>query len=374
MIPQDITIEHIRGAIRRVRRDGVPGRRRSRGYCLIDQDCHFPPKYIISLAYEIASGRTLRSDEFVGGQQSNDFLRSRGFCVSECDCQGILQEAEARRLVVDGTRYLRRGRQTQQVGVRSASAGEAPQPSNRSANDRKIKDRLLEFSESIDPRELVPTAVPEAASVISDPFAFLLACSLDRGVKAEVAWTIPYDLEQALGHLDPNLLHEMSTGDLDRVIQTLPRKPRYGRAARTVKDLAAIVVKECGGDAKRVWQGRTACELHDKMRKIYGVGPGIASMVALLLERVYGLRFDDLDRRSIDIKPDVHTKRVLYRLGAAAGRDNDVAVAAARRLNPEYPGALDSALWIVGRRWCRQRVPDCKLCELAAVCEQVGVR
>lgn len=379
MIPQDITIEHIRGAIRRVRREGVPGRRRSRGYCLIDHDCHFPPKYIISLAYEIVSGRTLRSDEFVGGQQSNDFLRSRGFCVSECDCHGILRETEARRLVVDGPRRLRRGRHTQQISCpqaegRSAAAREALQPSNRSANDRKIKNRLLEFSESIDPRELVPTAVPEAASFVSDPFAFLLACSLDRGVKAEVAWTIPYDLEQALGHLDPHLLHEMSAGDLDRVIQTLPRKPRYGRAARTVKDLAAIVVKECGGDAKRMWQGRTACELHDKMRQIYGVGPGIASMVALLLERVYRLRFGDLDRRSIDIKPDVHTKRVLYRLGAAAGRDNDVAVAAARRLNPEYPGALDSALWIVGRRWCREHTPDCKSCELAAVCEQVGVR
>jgi len=45
--------------------------------------------------------------------------------------------------------------------------------------------------------------VPEAAPIIfSDPFAFLLACSLDRGTKAEVVWTIPYDLTQALGGLD----------------------------------------------------------------------------------------------------------------------------------------------------------------------------
>ena len=286
--------------------------------------------------------------------------------------------AEARRLVADGPRQLQHGRQTRerhpQAGVRSASAVETPQSRARSANDRRIKNRLLEFSKSIDPRELVPTVVPEAASLISDPFAFLLACSLDRGVKAEVAWTIPYDLKRALGSLDPYFLHEMSTGVLDSVIQTLPRRPRYGRAARTVKNLAAIVVEECGGDAKRVWQGRTARELRDTMRRIYGVGPEIASMVALLLERVYGLRFDDLDRRSINIKADVHTKRVLYRLGAAAGRDNGVAVAAARRLNPEYPGALDSALWIVGRRWCREHGPDCKSCELAAVCEQVGVR
>ena len=185
MIPQDITIEHIRGAIRRVRRDGVPGRRRSRGYCLIDHDCHFPPKYIISLAYKIVSGRTLRSDEFVGGQQSNDFLRSRGFCVSECDCHGILRETEARRLVVDGPRRLRRGRHTQQISCpqaegRSASAREALQPSNRSANDRKIKNRLLEFSESIDPRELVPTAVPEAASFVIRSVCFPVGLQLGQ--------------------------------------------------------------------------------------------------------------------------------------------------------------------------------------------------
>jgi len=76
MIPQDITAEHVRGAMRRIRRDGVSRRRRSRGYCLVEDGWHFPPKYTIGLAYEMATGRPLRSDEFLGGQQSNDFLRS----------------------------------------------------------------------------------------------------------------------------------------------------------------------------------------------------------------------------------------------------------------------------------------------------------
>ena len=62
--------------MRRIRRDGVSRRRRSRGYCLVEDGWHFPPKYTIGLAYEMATGRPLRSDEFLGGQQSNDFLRS----------------------------------------------------------------------------------------------------------------------------------------------------------------------------------------------------------------------------------------------------------------------------------------------------------
>ena len=73
MIPQDITAEHVRGAMRRIRRDGVPRRRRSKGYCLVEGEGHFPPKYTIGLACEIAAGRPLRSEEFFGGQPSNDF-------------------------------------------------------------------------------------------------------------------------------------------------------------------------------------------------------------------------------------------------------------------------------------------------------------
>lgn len=378
MIPQDITAEHVRGAMRRIRRDGVPPGRHSRDYCLVEDGWHFPPKYTIGLACEVATGRTLRSDEFLGGQQSNGFLRSRGFCVVECkDCRGMTSGAGVGKPAPGEPRYLQRGGQEgKKLRPRARVRGaEGPPPATRSANDSRIKDRLLEFSKSIKPRDLFPTAVPEAASVIfGDPFAFLLACSLNRGTKAEVVWTIPHDLAQALGSLNPYFVHNLTTEQLDCVIQSLPRKPRYtGDAARTVKDLAAFVVKDCKGDAKRAWEGRTARELGDSMCGIHGVGSGIASMVAVLLESAYGLRFDDLDRRNIDIKPDVHTKRVLNRLGAAVGRDNDVAVAAARRLNPEYPGALDGALWIVGRRWCHEEAPNCEACELVTVCEQVGV-
>lgn len=88
----------------------------------------------------------------------------------------------------------------------------------------------------------------------------------------------------------------------------------------------------------------------------------------LLLEYHYGIRFSELDHRKMDIKPDMHTTRVLHRLGVAADESPDEAVSAARRLHPSYPGALDGPLVTIGRRWCHPGQPACAACPLARVC------
>ena len=88
MIPKHITGAHIKEAIRLIIRDGMPAERRSRGYCLATKDGHFPPKYTIALAHQVAMGALLPSDRFSGGPESNEFLRHRGFAVIECDCRG----------------------------------------------------------------------------------------------------------------------------------------------------------------------------------------------------------------------------------------------------------------------------------------------
>jgi endonuclease III len=80
------------------------------------------------------------------------------------------------------------------------------------------------------------------------------------------------------------------------------------------------------------------------------------------------VRFDDLDRKRIDIKPDVHTRRVLYRLGMAVEENDQAALDAARMMNPDYPGALDGALWWIGREWCSASNPDCENCPMELSC------
>ena len=80
------------------------------------------------------------------------------------------------------------------------------------------------------------------------------------------------------------------------------------------------------------------------------------------------MRFSDLDHSKMDIKADVHTMRVLYRLGVAAGQAEGSAMAAARRLHPSYPGELDGALWLIGRKWCHAGEPECTCCPIMGAC------
>ena len=91
MIPAHVTKSDIVKAVRRIERDGVPPPRKARGYCLVTNGRHFPPKYTIALAHDIATGELLGSDRFNGGAESNDFLRRRGLVVVECGCGGSVE-------------------------------------------------------------------------------------------------------------------------------------------------------------------------------------------------------------------------------------------------------------------------------------------
>lgn len=248
-------------------------------------------------------------------------------------------------------------------------------PMNNSLNNihermKTVTQALLDCSKSVEAEELFPVMVPEAAEIVAtNPYAFSIATCLDRGTKADIIWTIPYDIKQKLGHLDPYKIYKMSLEELADLFDRLPHRPRYvNDAPRTVRDLTRIVIEECNGDAARIWTGKRAAEVKRTFLSIYGVGPGIANMAILLIEQAFPIRFNDLDRPHMDIKPDVHTKRVLYRLGMSEGEDEIAAIEATRRMNPSWPGALDGALWWIGRQWCRPTNPNCLNCLVNLVC------
>jgi len=106
---------------------------------------------------------------------------------------------------------------------------------------------------------------------------------------------------------------------------------------------------------------------------VYGVGRGIANLALILIESAYDFTFSDLDHTQMDIKPDVHTTRVLYRLGVAKREDTNDAIQAARMLNPSYPAKVDAALWYIGREFCRPSNPDCFHCPMHDICSKVGI-
>src|SRR3990172_6951510 len=117
-----------------------------------------------------------------------------------------------------------------------------------------ITQSLLSFSRTIPAEALFPTVVPEAYGFVTkDPYAFSIATCLDRGMKAEIAWTIPYYIQQDLGHLNPELIYQMSLEELEAMFERLPKRPRFvNDAPRTVRDLTRIVVEEFEGDAANI--------------------------------------------------------------------------------------------------------------------------
>jgi endonuclease III len=235
---------------------------------------------------------------------------------------------------------------------------------------------LRNIGQRIEIAEFFPAVIPGASAfAVSNPYAFLVASCLDRGTKSEIIWTIPFDLNQELGHLDARAVAAMPLAELDAVFKTLPRKPRYlNDAAQTILGLSRLIVDDYAGDARHFISSCTAEEFQIRLKSLKGVGPGIASMTVQLVLRVYGPLFRSIDLSKLDIKPDVHTRRVLYRLGVTQSDTDEAAVAGARLLNPEDPGGLDASLWWIGNKWCRAQSPNCSDCAVLEHCQFPGGR
>ena len=96
MIPGNIAREHILKAIKEIESRRVPEGRSSKKFVLEFDGKEYPPKYVLSLANKYANGRELGSEEFSGGKESNEFLRSRGFTIRGIKGKDYPQEAKER--------------------------------------------------------------------------------------------------------------------------------------------------------------------------------------------------------------------------------------------------------------------------------------
>jgi endonuclease III len=238
-----------------------------------------------------------------------------------------------------------------------------------------IRDKLIDLSKNGDSEELFPTLHPDASKLVhSNPYAFCVATCLDRGTKAEIIWTMPYWITQITGHFDPNRFYELPIEEITSIFLRLPKKPRYINAAPyTFLSITKKIVEEYAAEANQIWENKKAIDVKRTFMNVYGVGNGIANMAVLLIEKMYKIKFSDLDHSRMDIKPDVHTMRVLYRLGVSAGIQEDEAISAARFLNPAFPGEIDGALWLLGRKWCAATTPDCGQCPMLEVCPRIDL-
>ncbi|HWB09921.1 MAG TPA: hypothetical protein VG826_11880 [Pirellulales bacterium] len=217
------------------------------------------------------------------------------------------------------------------------------------------------------------TKVREADELLNDltlhPHAFVLACVMDRQIRAEKAWLIPFRFAQKLGTFDFSRLATL-TLDETRELMTKP-EPLHRYTEEMSKNFHAAVVvlrQKYAGDAAKMWADcPSSADVVYRFLELRGVGPKIATMAANILAREFKIPFRDF--YSIDVSADVHVRRVFGRLRLINEGDSlEAVVYRARALHPEFPGLLDYPAWEIGRRWCRPQAPLCGECYMRDLC------
>lgn len=215
------------------------------------------------------------------------------------------------------------------------------------------------------------TGKPEADRLLNDlanfPHAFVLGCIMDRQIKAERAWSIPYHFANQIGDFSFTRLSRLSLARINKIMVTPVPQHRFPEDMSKSFYLAIQRIGEhWEGDASKIWSGKpSSATVVYRFLQFHGAGPKIATMAANLLARTFKVPFSDYF--SIDISVDVQVRRVFERLQLCQrGESNDAIIYLARSISPEFPGLLDSFAWQIGRNWCFATNPNCSSCPMAA--------
>lgn len=200
------------------------------------------------------------------------------------------------------------------------------------------------------------------------PHAFVLACIMDRQIKAERAWLIPYEIYKEINSFEFSELLQLK---LINIKEIFVRKSLHRFNDVMAENFFFAIRKihsDYNDDASNIWKNypRSATIVR-RFLQFSGVGIKIATMAANILARNFKIPIGDYI--CIDISPDVHVKRVFRRLGFIS-KDASVEelIYCARELYPEYPGIFDLSCWEIGREWCKPKDPSCRECYLSEHC------
>jgi uncharacterized HhH-GPD family protein len=128
----------------------------------------------------------------------------------------------------------------------------------------------------------------ENALIAADPFALLVGFALDQQVTVQQAFQGPLRLKQRLGTLDPA---EVAEADIEPLFREKPAIHRFpGSMATRVRELAAIVAEDYGGDAARIWtEARDGADLRKRIGALPGFGEMKIKSLGSVLAKRYGV-------------------------------------------------------------------------------------
>lgn len=243
-------------------------------------------------------------------------------------------------------------------------------------SERKIKNRLVRHGQEHmrkRPKLIEFTGVNEYDVLLNDlkkfPHAFVIACVMDRQIKAELAWAIPYKLKERIGNFGFKSLYSLSEKQIKKHLNSPSPLHRFTeKMSGCLYSAIQVIGEDYDGDASLIWSGKpSSAEVVFRFLQIHGVGPKIATMAANILAKNFKVKFKDY--YSVDISADVHVKRVFHRLGLTEPPASiEAVIYKARSLHPEFPGMLDFPCWEIGRYWCRPKKTVCDECYMGDVC------
>ncbi|MDT8392072.1 MAG: iron-sulfur cluster loop [Lentisphaeria bacterium] len=214
----------------------------------------------------------------------------------------------------------------------------------------------------------------EANSILNDldryPHAYVLACLMDRQIKAERAWNIPYEIFKEIGSFEIDHLGEIALTKVKALFNSKKLHRFNDSMAEVFHAGIKDILRDYEGDASRIWEGNpSSSAVVYRFLQFKGSGIKISTMAANILARQFRVPFSDY--YSIDISPDVHIIRVMKRMGLVpANATNDMVIYKARELNPEFPGIIDFSCWEIGRTWCKASNPQCSSCIVESKCKK----
>ena len=214
----------------------------------------------------------------------------------------------------------------------------------------------------------------------SYPHIFVLACVMDRQIDADRAWKIPLNVAEELGSKSFNAF---LSKDREYYINLFNTK-KYHRFNQTMGeyfyDAIQLIHNKYNDNASNIWKANpNSAQVVCRFLEFNGVGIKIATMAVNILSRDYKVPMTDMS--AIDISPDRHVKRCMYRLGLIPERkEHDFLnvseteiVYAAKAINPSFPGLMDLAFYYMGSKgYCENNSCDKEKCLFGKICKRQG--
>ena len=211
---------------------------------------------------------------------------------------------------------------------------------------------------------------------------FFVGVMLDQMQTAERAWKAGEFLVENYFSNTDNFWREIA-GTHHATINRICTKGYHGQAfalgvrvnvfPKNLKSAARKIVEGYDSDVRNVWNGidmEDVDQIYWRFMEFEGIGDALAKMAQFILVRDFGIAGGKRSKKYLSVKPDVHVRRVLFRLGISERETSASVISAVDDLNLPSQADFDWAVWTIGREHCHASEPDCSGCPLDGVCEK----